>query len=85
MEFYNERRPSPLSERDGDRLLDRDALLDANARIRAAAPAYRQADVNRKIRTTAVQRHRARKAGGSDFGTVGEYTNFICGTADGDS
>jgi hypothetical protein len=82
VDFFNVRRPSPLREGDGDRPLDRDSLTEANARIRASAPAYRADAVNTKIRTTAVQRHRARRAGGDDFGTVGEYVNFICGTED---
>lgn len=83
MDFYNERRPTPTREGDGDRPLAPDALKDANARIRGATPVYQQGAVNTKIRTAAVQRHRARKAGQADFSTVGEYVNFICGTDDG--
>lgn len=83
MDFYNDRRLSPHREGDAERPLDRDSLKDANARIREATPLYRADDVNRKIRGAAVQRHRTRKAGGTDFTSVGEYMNFICGTDDG--
>lgn len=83
MDFYNDRRPSPRREGDDDRFLERGTLRDANAQIRAATPAYRMDAVNRKIRTTAVQRHRARRSGNEDFSSVGEYVNFICGTGDG--
>lgn len=81
-DFYNDRRPSPFSD-DSDRPLDREGLRDANSRLRAATPVYRQEDMRVKIRTTAVQRHRARKAGEPDFQTVGEYLNFILGQSDG--
>lgn len=81
-DFYRDRKLSPY-QGDDERPLDRDALLDANARLRAAAPAYRQDEMRVKIRTTAVQRHRARKAGGDDFRTVGEYLNFMTGLDDG--
>lgn len=80
MEFYRERRPSPV--RDGDDAVPVNArtLRDVNRRIRAATPAYRQDDLYVKIRTTAVQRHRARKAGHGDFSSASEYISFICGT-----
>lgn len=83
MDFYNDRRPSPRREGDDDRPLDRDALVEANAQIRAATPAYRQEDLRVKIRTAAVQRHRARRAGQTDFSSISEYKSFICGTDDG--
>lgn len=83
MDFYNERRPSPRREGDDERLLDRNSLIEANAQIRASTPAYRQEELRVKIRTAAVQRHRARKAGGQDFSSISEYKNFICGTDDG--
>lgn len=83
MDFFNERRPSPSREGDDDRLLNRDSLIEANNQIRASTPAYRLDDVNTKIRTTAVQRHRARRAGQQDFSSISEYKSFICGTGDG--
>lgn len=79
MELFNDRRSLPSSEEDGERLLDRDSLKDANARIRAAVPEYDRANVNRKIRTNAVHRHRGKK----QFETVSEYMNFIWGNEDG--
>lgn len=82
VEFYNERRPSPRRD-DDDRPLDRAALLDANTRLRNSTPAYRQEALRVKIRTAAVQRHRARKSGKGDFQTVGEYLNFMTGADDG--
>ena len=83
MDIYNDRRPSPRREGDDERPLDRGTLRDANAQIRAATPAYRAGDVNRKIRTTAVQRHRSRRSGNEDFSSVGEYVNFVCGADSG--
>ena len=83
MDFYNERRPSPRREGDDARPLDRDALIEANAQILAATPAYRQEEMRVKIRTAAVQRHRARRAGEADFSSISEYKSFICGTGDG--
>lgn len=83
MDLYNDRRPSARREGDDDQPLDRGSLKDANSRIRSATPAYRSGDVDRKIRATAVQRHRGRKAGQDDFSTVGAYINFVVGTDDG--
>ncbi len=82
MDFYNDRRPSARREGDDARSLDRASLKDANSRIRSAAPAYQAEDVNRKIRTVAVQRHRGRQAGRGDFSSVGAYVDFICGSED---
>lgn len=83
MAFYNDRRPAVAGDHEWATLnqapLDRDGLRAANARLRAAAPAYRQDDVNRQIRTTAVQRHRARQAGHGDYATVGGYLSFMTG------
>ena len=83
MDFYNDRRPTARREDDDARPLDRASLKDANSRIRSAAPAYQVENVNRKIRTVAVQRHRGRRAGQADFSTVGAYVDFITGTDDG--
>lgn len=88
MEFFNDRRPSVANDHEWDLLhqtpLDRVGLRAANTRLRNAAPDYRKADVNRKIRTAAVQRHRARKAGRDDYLSMGEYLSFMTG-ADHDS
>lgn len=84
MDFYNDRRPDPRDDGDAEHPLDRDSLRNANARLRASAPAYRQEEINRKIRTTAVRRHRARKAGrDDDFRSTAEYVNFIWGADSG--
>lgn len=79
MDFYNDRRPDPRKDGYVDEPLTRQNLKAANSSIRSATPLYRADDVNRKIRTTAVQRHR----GKHQFETVGEYMNFILGTDDG--
>lgn len=78
-EFFNDRRPAGPA-RDDSTPLGRAALLGANAQLRDATPEYRKDDVNRRIRTAAVQRHRSRRAGLEDFATVGEYACFITGT-----
>lgn len=90
MDFYNDRQPKLWDESERDLVfdpeigkLDRGGLRAANTRIRNATPLYRQGDLNTRIRTAAVQRHRARKAGSEDFSTMGEYMNFICGSDDG--
>lgn len=87
MDFFNDRRPAVADDHEWDLLhetpLDRDGLRAANTRLRNAAPEYRRADVNRQIRTTAVQRHRARQAGSEDFASMGEYLNFMTGADSG--
>jgi hypothetical protein len=83
VEFFHERRPSPGCEGDDAVPVNADTLRDVNARIRAATPAYRQDEMNTKIRTTAVQRFRSRAAGAGDFSSASEYISFICGTDDG--
>jgi hypothetical protein len=74
-EFFNDRRPSV--NHDDTRELSSDTLREVNAQIRSAAPVYQRDSVDRKIRTTAVARHR-----GKQFNNVGEYVNFVCGTED---
>lgn len=78
--FYNDRRPRP--ERDGDSGvgLDKASVTEANRHIMDSTPAYRREDIDRKIKTTAVQRFRARAAGAGDFDSIEEYKNFIYGT-----
>jgi hypothetical protein len=78
--FYNDRRPSPFAEGDSGVSLDKSAVTEANRHIMDATPAYRRAEVDRKIKTTAVQRQRARDAGQNDFESIQEYKNFIYGT-----
>lgn len=78
--FYNDRRPRP--ERDGDSgiALNKASVTEANDHILSSTPAYRRAEVDRKIKTTAVQRQRRRDAGLGDFDSIEEYKNFIYGT-----
>lgn len=90
MDFYNDRRPKVADDYEWDLLhdpemgaLDHNGVKAANARLRGAAPAYELGDLNRRIRTTAVQRHRTRQRGGEDFTTMGEYLNFMTGRDDG--
>jgi hypothetical protein len=83
MEFWNERRPSARQPGDGDRPLDKRAVQEANERIRAATPLYEQDQLRTRIRTAAVQRHRAGRAGRDTPTTVSEYISFVTGTDDG--
>lgn len=78
--FYNDRRPRP--ERDGDSGvgLDKRSVTEANRHIMDSTPAYRRAEVDRKIKTTAVQRQRRRDAGEGDFESIAQYKSFIYGT-----
>lgn len=80
VKFYNDRRPRP--ERDGDDsvYLDKASVTEANRHILDSTPAYRHEEINRKIKTTAVQRFRARAAGSGDFDSIEQYKNFIVGT-----
>lgn len=82
--FHNDRRPRP--ERDGDSGvgLDKRSVTEANQHILDATPAYRRAEVDRKIKTTAVQRQRRRDAGEGDFDSIEQYKQFITGTRDAD-
>lgn len=80
--FYNDRRPSPHVEGDSAMPLDKSAVTEANRHIMGATPAYRKAEIDRKIKTTAVQRQRQRDAGAGDFDSIEQYKNFITGTSD---
>jgi hypothetical protein len=82
-DFYNDRQRSPRSDGDDTREVSRASLRDANSRIRQTAPAYERDNVNRKIRNTSVQRHRARRAGREDFGNLDEYMSFMLGADNG--
>lgn len=78
--FYNDRRPSPDREGDSAMPLSKYAVAAANDHILESTPAYRRAEVDRKIKTAAVQRFRARASGHGDFESIQEYKNFIYGT-----
>lgn len=78
--FYNDRRPRPEREGDDAVYLDKQSVTEANQHILGAAPAYKQEELDRKIKTTAVQRFRARASGQGDFASIDEYKNFIYGT-----
>lgn len=78
--FYNDRRPRPGRDGDSGIALDKKSVTEANDHILASTPAYRQDEMTRKIRTTAVQRFRARASGQGDFSSIEEYKNFIYGT-----
>jgi hypothetical protein len=81
-DLFNDRRPSAKpTDDDYCTPVCRDSLVDANARIRAATPAYRLDDRNIGIRTLAVQRHRSRRSGTGDFRSVGDYLEFLQGAA----
>lgn len=78
--FYNDRRPRPEREGDSGVGLDKKSVTEANDHILSSTPAYRKAEVDRKIKTTAVQRFRARAAGQGDFESIEQYKQFIYGT-----
>lgn len=78
--FYNDRRPSPHAEGDSGISLDKASVTEANRHILGSTPVYRRAEVDRKIKTTAVQRQRRRDAGQDDFSSIEEYKQFIYGT-----
>jgi hypothetical protein len=78
--FFNDRRPSPHSDGDAELPLERMTLRAANKEILAAAPVYGRDDMHTRIRTAAVQRHRWRNRGDSDFDNISEYKNFVWGT-----
>lgn len=77
---FNDRRgcASPCDD-DYATPVNRDSLVDANARLRGATPPYRLDDKNRSISTLAVQRHRSRNAGQGDFESIGSYLEFVQG------
>jgi hypothetical protein len=80
---FRDRRPSASpAEDDYSTPVHRDSLIDANARLRAATPAYQLDRRNTTISTLAVQRHRSRQAGSGDFASVGHYLEFLQGSAD---
>jgi hypothetical protein len=83
MDYFNDRRPhAGPGDDDYSKPVNRDTLIDANARVRNATPAYRLDDRHVQIRTLAVQRHRARNDGRGDFASVGHYLEFLQGSAD---
>lgn len=83
MEYFRDRRPSAEpGDDDYSKPVNRDTLVDANNRLRAATPAYKLERRNTNISTLAVQRHRSRMAGSGDFASVGHYLEFLQGSAD---
>jgi hypothetical protein len=80
--FYNDRRPRPEREGDSGVGLDKASVTEANRHVMDSTPAYRRAEIDRKIKTTAVQRFRARANGAGDFESIEEYKNFIYGTGE---
>lgn len=78
MDYFNDRRPcvSPCED-DYQTPVNRDSLIDANARLRGATPRYRLEHRNRTIATLAVQRHRSRERGSGDFASLGEYLEYF--------
>lgn len=83
MDLFHDRRPAVADDHEWPTLnespLDRAGLRSANTRLRNAAKTYELDGVNRKIRTAAVQRHRARRAGSEDYSSMGEYLSFMTG------
>jgi len=79
-DFYNDRRSRPVSGESDSASLNKATVTDANRRILDAAPAYRLPELDRKIKTTAVQRHRSRASGEGDFSSIEQYINFVYGT-----
>jgi len=77
-DLFNDRRPSARPT-DGDYAtpVHRASLIDANARLRSATPAYHLGDRHVQIRTLAVQRHRSRESGTGDFASIGEYLDHV--------
>lgn len=82
-DMFRDRRPSAApAEDDYSTPVNRDSLIDANNRLRAATPAYQLDRRNTRISTLAVQRHRARNDGRGDFASVGHYLEFLQGSGD---
>lgn len=82
MDFNDRRACASPSDDDYSTPVGRDTLVDANARLRGATPAYKLERRNTSIATLAVQRHRARSDGRGDFASVGHYLEFLQGSAD---
>lgn len=75
-DFYNSRRPQVVHDEDRATELGYHTLRQANREILSAVPDYRKPQVQTKIRTTAVHRHR----GKVDFSNISDYKDFIYGT-----
>lgn len=74
-DFYNSRRPNPVRDEDQYTELGYHTLRQANREILQSVPDWRKSQVQTKIRTTAVHRHR----GKVEFNDISEYKNFIYG------
>jgi hypothetical protein len=81
MDFNDRRVSAEPQDDDYATPLSRGSLVDANNRLRAATPAYREDRQNTSISTLAVQRHRSRMSGTGDFRSVGEYLEFLSGAS----
>lgn len=77
--FYNDRRPRPTRDGDASVMLDKAAVTEANRHIMDSTPDHRASEMRTRIRTTAVQRFRARESGQGDFSSIEEYKNFVYG------
>jgi hypothetical protein len=75
-DFYSDRRPNPAREGDQDTALGYHSLRQANREILDSTPSWRRDEMQTKIHTNAVHRHRGKVA----FSNIGEYKNFIYGT-----
>lgn len=80
--FYNDRRPRPEYPVDASVVLTKANVTEANRHIRACTPDHKRPDMERRIRTAAVQRFRARSSGTGDFSSISEYKNFIYGSGE---
>lgn len=81
--LFNDRRASARpGDDDYSTPVNRDTLVEANARLRNATHAYHLDGRNTQISTLAVQRHRARNDGRGDFASVGHYLDFLQGTSE---
>lgn len=74
-DFYNSRRPNPVRDEDQGTALGYHTLRQANREILDATPDWRKSQMQTKIRTNAVHRHR----GKFEFSNISEYKNFMYG------
>jgi hypothetical protein len=75
-DFYTDRRPSPSREGDEATALGYHSLRQANREILDSVPEYRKDEVQTRIHTNAVHRHRGKVS----FNDISEYKQFIYGT-----
>lgn len=75
-DFYTDRRPNPSREADSGTPLGYHTLRQANREILDSTPAWRKEEMQTRIHTNAVHRHRGKVA----FNDISEYKQFIYGT-----